>query len=378
MVNNGVITAPISVKDPYTCMGVGATANGYDLGYICANAHKKINIWSKKKPMSYSKLPELTDAEMLSVNYGLSVTYGRPCVYAYNPPTGGDASPFRLTDFVGYNHAAKTGLDFEQESYSVDLIENSDGLTVRMVQDAAAIKLTDLYKLFAGCKVRLGIRDYGGTTNYRYYSAYADVTATVPTTWTVPFGELMKFNVGKRAIWVECLTSSGGTIWVMPSSHRYLYITAEVGASFTNPLDDETIVSNGVERKALIYYRSGGYSYYVDLNNNRNLMFDLGGLKNDTGVTLSASNVRMRFDYLDANNVQKITYVPVYIGTNTKWSAPTGTTGGGGYFTAFGTDIPSFGGKRNVYVGLYVYLLKNGSYKYLSISDTVNIRLEKS
>ena len=29
-VSNGIITAPINMKDPYTCMGVGATADGYN------------------------------------------------------------------------------------------------------------------------------------------------------------------------------------------------------------------------------------------------------------------------------------------------------------------------------------------------------------
>lgn len=371
-VSGNVIVAPVNIDDVRRVLGESSR----DVGTLCTSS--RVNMWSKYKPVAHTSIDPLTDSGFLATNYGLSVVYGGQCEYTYTPPKGGVSSPYRLSDFKGYRQDIKTGLDFEQTSYSVDIISANSPLTVKMVQDANYIRLPDLYQLFSGCKVRLGVRAYDDTTNYRYYSQYANVNSSVATTWSIPFEELVKFNVGKKAIWVECLSSSGLTMYIMPSTHRYLYITAETGAQFTDPLDDKTLVYNGVEQRELIYYRSGGYSYYVDLNSNRNLMFGMGGLQNNTGVTLSASNMKIRFDYTDVNGIEQIKYVPMYIGTNMGWSAANGATAGGGYFTALGQDIPSFGGKRNVHVGFYVYLLKNGSYKYYRISETVNIRLDKN
>lgn len=122
MVNNGLITAPISVKDPYTCMGVGATANGYDLGYICSNSHGKINWRSLYKPVKSSKISELTDSDYFNLNFGYTIpVYGTYSAmkngitngWTYNPPTGGDSSPYRLTDFNRYNHKATAPFNLE-------------------------------------------------------------------------------------------------------------------------------------------------------------------------------------------------------------------------------------------------------------------------
>ena len=42
--SNGKITAPVGLdSDVYPTLGIGATSNGYDLGYACANTHGKIN-----------------------------------------------------------------------------------------------------------------------------------------------------------------------------------------------------------------------------------------------------------------------------------------------------------------------------------------------
>lgn len=110
-VSNGIITAPINAADPYTCMGVAATADGYELRYICQNSHGKINKWARSKPYNIVQLTELTDAQKKGVLFGLT-----PPLYAngnwltavnreytYNPPTTGDK---RLTDFIEYSHNA--------------------------------------------------------------------------------------------------------------------------------------------------------------------------------------------------------------------------------------------------------------------------------
>lgn len=123
MNNNGIITAPISLKDDvYHVLGASPSGAYYDLGYACRNTHGKINKWSYYKPTPYPSLSLTTQAQMKeafsSVNYGLTWTkFGTALnlistvdagteTWGYQPPTGGSSSPYRLTDFFGYNHRA--------------------------------------------------------------------------------------------------------------------------------------------------------------------------------------------------------------------------------------------------------------------------------
>lgn len=88
-------------------MGVGQYNGTYDIGYICGNAHGKINIWSKFKPVEFDSSSEIssTQREVLTgfthkdVNSGIFVIR----TFNYVNVTGWR----RLTDFIGYNHAAK-------------------------------------------------------------------------------------------------------------------------------------------------------------------------------------------------------------------------------------------------------------------------------
>ena len=128
-VSNGKITAPISVKDVYDCLGVGKTANGYDLGYICSNKHGKINRWSKKKPVHIAdSLNHKGDDWWKGTNRTCGIDYTKakannykdiPSKYTsdgnngwdYTPPWGNRGgsvtSPYRLEDFEGYFHNAQ-------------------------------------------------------------------------------------------------------------------------------------------------------------------------------------------------------------------------------------------------------------------------------
>lgn len=88
---------------------LGASTN--DVGQLCI--HPNINKWSKNKPISSNKLTGLTSADRLGSDYGLvpptTQTNYTP-VYSqnwiYNIPTGGVNSPYRLGDFIGYEHLA--------------------------------------------------------------------------------------------------------------------------------------------------------------------------------------------------------------------------------------------------------------------------------
>ena len=88
-------------------IGVGSN----DVGTLCSST--KINKWSKWKPISIAKVTGLTESDLQSANYGLSIpaadsddgTYLSQ-TWGYIKPTGGANSPYRLGDFRAYEHAA--------------------------------------------------------------------------------------------------------------------------------------------------------------------------------------------------------------------------------------------------------------------------------
>ena len=116
--SNGIITAPVSIKDVQQTIG---NASG-DLGTLCKSS--TINKWSKHKPISSSILFDTSDSFFKVNNYGLSIpifynpgnlSTGNTLVYylanndivwPYNKPTGGSNSPYRLGDFLNYYHGA--------------------------------------------------------------------------------------------------------------------------------------------------------------------------------------------------------------------------------------------------------------------------------
>ena len=77
-------------------IGVGSN----DVGTLCSST--KINKWSKWKPISIAKVTGLTESDLQSANYGLSIpaadsddgTYLSQ-TWGYIKPTGGANSPYR-------------------------------------------------------------------------------------------------------------------------------------------------------------------------------------------------------------------------------------------------------------------------------------------
>ena len=80
-----------------------------DVGTLCTKANNK---WSKYKPVRYATDLEITEQQRKDINYGLTATkIDRTTLatteWGYNKPTGGNQSPYRLLDYVGYNTDAK-------------------------------------------------------------------------------------------------------------------------------------------------------------------------------------------------------------------------------------------------------------------------------
>lgn len=121
-VSGGVIVSPERLRDDVAAvLGVSNAS----VGYLCGNQHGKINMWSQKKPVHIlnTDFPDrtkdwwrgtLNDCGITAkqiANYGSEL---KPILdnsdtlngWAYRPPSGGAASPYRLADFIGYNHNA--------------------------------------------------------------------------------------------------------------------------------------------------------------------------------------------------------------------------------------------------------------------------------
>lgn len=151
--SNGKITAPINLGgDVYPTLGIGATSNGYDLGYACANTHGKINKWSKYKPVRQPYLDYHSDYWKANDGLcGLSVVgYMSPGTlnggflknlfdgvdWGYNAPTGGDSAPYRVLDFNGYNHNAI--VPFGDNVPSDVYLDTSNNLEIQLEQTTNA------------------------------------------------------------------------------------------------------------------------------------------------------------------------------------------------------------------------------------------------
>ena len=106
-------TTGISTSLVGTTLGSGSR----DVGTLCT--HPNINKWSKWKPISIAKVTGLTESDLQSANYGLSIpaadsddgTYLSQ-TWGYIKPTGGSNSPYRIGDFRTYEHAAICPFNF--------------------------------------------------------------------------------------------------------------------------------------------------------------------------------------------------------------------------------------------------------------------------
>lgn len=114
--SNGKITAPVSIADVQKVLGKSSN----DVGTLCTSDN--VNKWSKSKPYNISSLGPLVDAEKKGtpaqnaegIFYGLKASSTATdlsnlhnATYEYvGVPKGGADSPYRPSDFAGYDHNA--------------------------------------------------------------------------------------------------------------------------------------------------------------------------------------------------------------------------------------------------------------------------------
>lgn len=111
--NNGEITAPVSIYDVQRALGNSSS----DLGTLCRAS--QINKWARYKPVVYAGFPIRFQSGITAFENKTGLSVGTMidaptniAAYSdieigYDRPTGGMASPYRLTDFVKYNHYAQ-------------------------------------------------------------------------------------------------------------------------------------------------------------------------------------------------------------------------------------------------------------------------------
>lgn len=136
-IENGIIIKPVSIADVQTATGCHSKN---DVGGLCTS--DAINKWAKYKPVSRPVLRPLTEEERKGTGgtgeyYGLQCTLTQITIspelhnvgFEYIRPTGGISSPYRLSDFDGYDHAAEpdpTGEINARDVYWQDEIRNGE------------------------------------------------------------------------------------------------------------------------------------------------------------------------------------------------------------------------------------------------------------
>lgn len=127
---NGIISPPVSVYDIQGALGTGQT----DVGSLCK--HANINMWARFKPIYCAGVTPLKNSQRDNTGHvvtGYAISWGimKPTAmswsdyidtttgvvksgkWLYDRPTGGAASPYRLTDFVEIdNNGATTGYGY--------------------------------------------------------------------------------------------------------------------------------------------------------------------------------------------------------------------------------------------------------------------------
>lgn len=121
--SNGVITAPVGIyADIAPVLGVGS----YDLGYLCSNAHGKINKWSYIKP----KEANTPDCEHKTSQMYRRVTADKKIGTGYAMVTvnswGMTAGDWEVYPFLSTAILKQDDPDIAHIAYSVPMVNKSD------------------------------------------------------------------------------------------------------------------------------------------------------------------------------------------------------------------------------------------------------------
>lgn len=249
--SNGIISAPVSVDDVVTVLG----ATRFDVGYLCANMDKKINRWAKHKPvpMAVNDTTENTykgkDGDCAVVPPKILTSRDQLIAsleddsyeWTYNAPRGGVQEPFRLTDFDGYDHFARSpfghllDMEFVLSSIEPVIIQAIAPNTM----SESSLKISD----FVRSDLKLGDWYFGVILHNSTYTILATSTRTMNegNAWQVDFGYLsVSFHGEYRA--VPFLSSKPWTAFGQHPSPVNMVTIEDQGATVVLKTQTETYV----------------------------------------------------------------------------------------------------------------------------------------
>lgn len=382
-VSNGIITAPIADKDPYTCIGVGKYNGWWDIGYICSNNHGKMNLWSKNKPVRLNKVSELTDADKKSAYYGIDVNLnitGSP-IYTIAPPRGGD-EPYRITDFEGYNHSSPTGVTFKILEATKNIFNDNTPFVLYLEDDANLITFYDIrhHPAFEPYTIFRFVASNVSTGNY--------IIREMPISSNPLYIELSNAdlsNLGNGYVRIRAeIANSSITNNKVLQKDCVLEVTTDVGILFD--LDELMIGTTNDNLKPIVSYKPG-VGGALNLDPDADLAFGTFGVENDSGETISQSNIFLIFRYTDGNGDKVYKRCPVFSNVDSganqtrPWTLASGT---GRYYLKpiiASKDIPLIKANGNVTAVSLAFQYKttrNGKDAWFDFTSAIDINMIRS
>lgn len=237
--SNGKISPPISIADVKAVLG----SSSNDLGSLCQSAY--INKWAKYKPVIVSQLLTTKDNwfKADANTYGFNIpSFSSPTAvlqayengthhWTYMKPSGGMSSPFRLTDFNGYNHNALAPM-------------RSQATTATTYYDTSAIGVSYITQISIDSDT-VGLEDLGLGG---YYMTAAMFTSDGTFAWIGSSGLIS--NEGVSNILLDPAKKTTGTTWAlgkykivpMLCSYNYSKVTNTLYQATYIPIDVGKVV----------------------------------------------------------------------------------------------------------------------------------------
>lgn len=229
-----------------------------------------INIWSKWKPVNYNTFSKLTESQLASVSYGITVPsytslssliafYTNGTRYTYTRPYNTSSSPYRLGDFSEYNHSALPPIS--SISSVSNVLDTASSFSVSLNASVTDSSMLSFANLGLG-NYYLGIVVVASDGNYRVYSSSLTVNNIIGNgnglsfsvanfSTTSSYYKVYPFITPTQSI-TEA-TSFSGTLYPMDSVSS---ITINIVTSYEVNIDNVENIDLGI------------ISYDVTLSNN--------------------------------------------------------------------------------------------------------------
>ena len=381
-----ILNAPLNPQEVYKLLGLGKyKGTWWDIGYLNKDDHGKTNLWSKRKPMRVNKVSDLTDADRKNAYYGISVDLSAIVskVYSIAPPRGLEYDePYRCNDFDGYNHNAPTGVTFKILEATKNIFQDSTPFTLYLEDDPDLITFYDIrhHPAFSDYTIFRFVASNVSTSNY--------IIKEMPITANPLFIELSNSDLsnlgnGYVRIRAEIANSSITNTKVLPKD-CVLEVTTDVGILFD--LSDLYIGTLNSNLKPIVNYKPG-VGGALNLDPNADLAFGTFGVENNSGVTISQSNIFLIFRYTDADGNKVYKRCPVFsnVDSGANQTRPwTLESGSGRYYLKpiiASKDIPLIKASGNVTAVSLAFQFKttkNGKEAYFDFTSSIDVNLIRS